>query len=30
MLQDFYVGLTHNNSPQMYKMVLDASKGLQA
>lgn len=30
VLQDFYVGLTHNNSPQMYKMVLDASKGLQA
>lgn len=30
ILQDFYVGLTHNNSPQMYKMVLDASKGLQA
>lgn len=30
VLQDFYVGLTHNNSPQLYKMVLDASKGLQA
>lgn len=30
ILQDFYVGVTHNNSPQLYKTVMDASKGLQA